>query len=88
VRSTDKKNIIELRGRAQSMKATVHIGKEGMTEKVVEEIGKQLKKSKIVKIKLHLSWEVDRNDAAKMLAEATKSTLVEVRGFTVVLAVD
>lgn len=84
----DKKKIIGLRGRAQSVQATVHIGKEGMTERVVEEIARQLKNSKLVKIKLHTSWDVDRKDAARMLADATRSVLIEVRGFTVVLAID
>ena len=88
VRNVDKKTIMELRGRAQSLQCTVHIGKEGMTERVIEEIERQLKKNKIVKIKLLSSLEMDRRNAARMLAEETRSTLIEVRGFTVVLAAD
>jgi len=84
----DKKAIIHLRGLEQTLQSTVHVGKDGVTEKVIEEIEKQLKKNKLVKIRLLPSLEMDRKDAAEKLAEETESTLIEVRGFTVVLATD
>jgi RNA-binding protein len=84
----DKKSIIELRGRAQALPATVHIGKEGITQTIIAEITKQLKKTKLVKIKLLPALESDRKEAGLELAEATSSFLVEVRGRTVVLATE
>ena len=82
----DKKRIIELRGKAQTLKSTVHVGKDGITATVVEEIDRQLKKTKLVKVKLLPALELDRKEAAAELARACSATLVEVRGRTVVLA--
>ena len=84
----DKKRIIELRGKAQSIKATVFVGKDGVTDEVIIELLRQLKKNKLVKAKLLPSAEGDRNTLGEDLAERTESSLVEVRGRTVVLAVD
>jgi len=82
----DKKRIRELRGKAQSLSATVHVGKEGITRSVGEELRKQLEKNKLVKIRLLQSFDGDREDAGKRLADASGSILIEVRGKTVVLA--
>ena len=84
----DKKRIIELRGRAQALKPTIYIGKEGVTSELVQEISRQLKKAKLVKVKLLPSVERDRKEAAAELASASSSTLIEVRGSTIVLAKD
>lgn len=84
----DKKRIIELKGKAQTLPATVHIGKDGITQTVIDEITKQLKKTKLVKIKLLPALEKDRKEAGSELAKVTSSVLVEVRGRTVVLAAE
>ena len=49
---------------------------------------KQLKKTKLVKVKLLSALEKDRNEAGSELAKETSSVLVEVRGRTVVLATE
>ncbi len=82
----DKKRIRELRGEAQSLPATVHVGKEGITCSVGEELRKQLKKNRLVKVRLLQSFDGDREDAGKRLADASESVLIEIRGKTVVLA--
>lgn len=82
----DKKRIIELRGKAQALSATVHVGKDGITETVVDEIGRQLRKTKLVKVRLLPALETEREEAAEGLAHACSATLVEIRGRTVVLA--
>ena len=82
----DKKMIAELKGRAQTLQPTVHVGKDGVTAEVADELGKQLEKHKLVKVRLLQSLETDRKDAACELARASSSVLVEVRGRTVVLA--
>ncbi|OGS44466.1 MAG: hypothetical protein A3K76_03470 [Euryarchaeota archaeon RBG_13_57_23] len=78
--------IIELRARGQALQATVYVGKEGITEKVVDEISRQLDKHKLVKVKLLPAVEQDRKEAAQELADKSSSVLVEVRGRTVLLA--
>lgn len=84
----DKKKIMELRGKAQSLQATAHVGKDGITDESADEIRAQLKKNKLVKVRLLQSAGEDRDGIAAHLAARTSSTLVEVRGRTVVLARD
>lgn len=83
----DTKKILELRGQAARMEATTHVGKNGVTPSLIEEINRQLKDNKLVKIKL-LKSAVElkpREEMARELAEKTKAELIEVKGNTVVL---
>lgn len=82
----DKRRIRELRVKAQSLSTTVHVGKEGITDSVGQELKKQLEKNKLVKVRLLQSFEGEREDAGRRLADISGATLVEVRGRTVVLA--
>jgi RNA-binding protein len=84
----DKKRRIELRGLAQKLEATVHVGKEGASQMVVEEIVRQLDKHKLVKVRVLQSIERSREEIANELAKASASFLVEIRGRTIVLARD
>jgi len=88
VTGLDKRKLAELRARAQTIQPTLHVGKDGVTEEVAEELGKQLKKHKLVKVRLLTSMEADRHDAGEQLARAASAVLVEVRGRTVVLAAE
>jgi len=84
----DKKRIIELRGKAQHIKATVHVGREGVSDSVAGELKRQLDKSKLVKVKLLESAGDDKDLVGADLARKAGATLVEIRGRTVVLARD
>lgn len=81
------KQIREKRAQANPLKPTVHVGKGGVDESVVSELQAQLKKNKLVKVRLLPTategGEEDR-DQAEALAEATGSVLVETRGHTAV----
>lgn len=83
----DTKKILELRGQAAKMEAATHIGKNGITPSLIEEINRQLKDNKLVKIKVLKSAleEMSREELAKALAEKTGAELIEVKGNTVVL---
>lgn len=82
----ERRRIRELRGKAQSLAATVHVGKEGMTDRVADELRTQLEKNKLVKVKVLLSSNLPPEEAARRLADSSRAVLVEVRGRTVVLA--
>lgn len=84
----DKKRKAFLKGAAQKLEATVHVGKDGVTDKVVEEVVRQLKQKHLVKVRLLPSMEEDRYEAAEKLASKASAALVEVRGRTAVLAED
>jgi len=66
----------------QDMKATVWIGKQGLTPTVVEEVVQQLKKRHRIKVKWLRNTEIDPAD----LARDACAVLLEVRGRTAVLA--
>jgi RNA-binding protein len=83
----DTKKILELRGQAARMEASTHVGKNGITPSLIEEVKRQLKDNKLVKIKLLKSAieSKPRGELARELAEKTKAELIEVKGNTVVL---
>lgn len=77
----------ELRKRARELSVIVRIGKNGITDTLIEEIKKTLKMKKLIKVKFLPSFndEQDRFEAAKLIADKTDSLLVQVIGNNVVL---
>jgi RNA-binding protein len=67
------------------LRPTVHVGKEGVTDTLIEEIAKQVKNRKVVKVRLLPSVEEDRKMVAEDLAKRSNSVLIEVVGHTVLL---
>lgn len=68
------------------IKATVQIGKKGITEDVIEEIKAQLKKRRIVKIKfLKNSDREDFKMRIESVASQINAEIVEIKGFTATL---
>ncbi len=68
-------------------RATVLIGKLGLSEHLIKEITKQLDKNKMIKVKI-LKTALAEHEAkqfAQKIADQTKSALVEVRGHTFML---
>jgi RNA-binding protein len=82
----DKKRVFELRGKAQMLKPTVYVGREGVTASVVHELTNQVKKNKLVKVKILPAVESDLQEIADDLARASSSELIEIRGRTAVFA--
>jgi RNA-binding protein len=74
------------RAEAQALDVTLHVGKNGVTPTTVEELSSQLKKRKLVKVRLLPSSaeSASAEDQVKALAEGTHSTLIETRGHTAV----
>jgi RNA-binding protein len=68
------------------LRPTVHVGKEGVTDTLIEEIVKQIKIRKVVKVRLLPSVEEDRKQVAEDLAKRSNSVLIEVVGHTVLLS--
>ncbi len=83
----DAKRILELRGQAARLEATTHVGKNGITPSLAEEVSRQLKDNKLVKVKLLRSAveAMPREELARELAQKTGAELIEVKGNTVVL---
>ena len=78
------RDIKRLRAKAHSMEPVLQIGKGGVTGSVVKEINFQLKKRKLIKIKL-LQSAGDRKKLADEIVSKTKAVLVRSVGRVVVL---
>jgi RNA-binding protein len=69
-------------------KPTIWIGKDGASQQTLDEISRQLEKREMVKIRiLETAFEEgeETESIASNIAEKTDSTLVEVRGHTMML---
>ena len=77
----------EKRAAAQQLDVTLHVGKNGVNDATFAELDAQLKKKKLVKVRLlKTATEGGSEDQtqAQKLAEGTRSHLIEVRGHTAV----
>ncbi len=68
-------------------KPTVWVGKEGAAPKTVNEVSRQLEKREIVKVKILKSAlkEDETREIASKIAQQTGSTLIDIRGHTLIL---
>lgn len=73
--------------RSRSEAATVRIGKKGVTETLILEILKNLRKKGIVKVKILKTGLAGRKakDIAEEVAKATNSRIIQIRGHTFTL---
>ena len=73
--------------RAKLIEPTIRIGKSGITDSQIQEIKKQLKSRKLVKIKFLRSFieTTDKKKAVEQIAEQTNAKVVQVIGFTVTI---
>lgn len=74
-----------LRALGHDRKPVVMVGKEGITESLVEATRAALRTHELVKVKVQSEAPVDRHDAAQALALATESVLAQVLGRTFLL---
>jgi len=68
-------------------KPTIWIGKDGASQQILNEISRQLEKREMAKIKIlktALEEEKTENIASKVV-EKTGSTLIDLRGHTIIL---
>lgn len=73
---------------AQSLDPIIRIGKRGITPALIEEIKKQVKRRKVIKVKMLKSAieGIDRKQFAERIAKESGSELVGVIGGSAVLA--
>lgn len=73
-----------LRGQAHSLKPVIHIGKEGLTDKVVAAIDTALSDHELIKVKLMTSPE-DKHDFAEAISRRTAAECVGLIGHVIIL---
>ena len=71
--------------RATELTSTVHVGKDGIDEGLLNEITSQLKKHRLIKIKVLSNTDMSTSDTADQISEATNSVVVDVRGGVIIL---
>ena len=76
----------KLKEKGKYLEPILRIGKKGINDEVINEISRQLKKKKLIKIKFLRSFleKSDRKEAAKTIAEKTDSKIIDQVGFVVV----
>jgi RNA-binding protein len=77
---TEKDARKELIRRANDLSPTVHVGKEGLDQGIFDEITAQLKKNRLIKIKVLSNSEDGAKETAAAIEEATGAVIVDVRG--------
>jgi len=75
----------ELIKKGSELDPTIHVGKEGLSEGIIEEVKAQVKRSKLIKVRVLPSADQDKDEVAEELAQRTGARVVETRGFTVLL---
>ena len=82
---TEKEAKKELMRRALDIKPTVHVGKDGLKDSVYDEIADQLKKNRLIKIRVLDNADSDTKDVADAIASQVGGVVVDVRGGVVVM---
>ena len=74
-----------LRGLGHHLEPVVYVGREGITDSLVQSSMDALKTRELIKIKLGQNCTVPKKEAASRLAEATGAALVQLIGKTILL---
>lgn len=75
----------QLKGLAMNIDTIINIGKSSLTPEVTEAVAEALEKRELVKIGVLKNCIDDPNEIARVLAERTKSEVVQVIGKKIVL---
>lgn len=74
-----------LKALAHNLSALVQVGKEGLSENLIEATDQELLRRELIKVKLGKNSGVEKDEAGSALAEATGSCLVQLIGKTLIL---
>jgi len=79
------KQIRHLKSLAHHLKPVVQIGKEDISENVMEATRQELLNHELIKVKIGNNSGVDKKEAATVLSRTTGSSLVQLIGKTIIL---
>jgi RNA-binding protein len=74
-----------LRSLAHHVTPIFQVGKGGVNEHLIRQIGEALEKRELIKISILQNCEEDKDDVARVISEGTNAELVQLIGKTVVL---
>ena len=74
-----------LRGQGNPIKPTVYLGKDGISDALLNSLKEAFNNRELVKVRIEKSCELERKAAGRLLAQAAAAHLVQVLGHTVLL---
>ena len=69
-----------LKGLGHSLTPVIHIGKEGISEKLIASISKALSDHELIKVSVLENSDLERNEAAEKVASSTGAETVQILG--------
>ena len=79
------KHVRMLRGLGHHLSPKVMIGRHGLTDHVIASAEAVLRTDELIKVKIGSGSEVDRKEAAAVIAERTRADIVQILGKTILL---
>lgn len=79
------KQVKFLRGLGHKLSPLVLIGKDGITQGIIDAVQHELAIHELIKVKIGNNSEVAKGDAAVIIPERSESTLVQLIGKTILL---
>ncbi|KMQ49663.1 RNA binding protein [Chitinispirillum alkaliphilum] len=74
-----------LKGLGHSLKPVINVGKEGISENLLNGVSKALDDHELIKISILDTSGLERKEASKQISEAVGAQLVSVVGFKILL---
>lgn len=74
-----------LRSECNRLRATVHVGQEGLTASLAQALDEALRARELVKVQLTKSAEVSAKEAANTLAKRVRAEVIQTIGRTATL---
>lgn len=74
-----------LRAHANGLSATVHVGQQGLSAALIKSLDDALRTHELVKVQLGRTADIPPGEAARQLAGATSSQVIQVIGRTTTL---
>lgn len=74
-----------LRSKAHHLNPIFQVGKGGVNENMIKQIGEALEARELIKVSVLQNCEFDRDEVAESLEKGAKAELVQIIGNTIVL---
>ena len=74
-----------LRGQGNSIRPIVYLGKDGISDALLNSLGEAFNNRELVKVRIEKSCELERKEAGHQLAQVAAAHMVQVLGNTLLL---
>ncbi|QGH35037.1 ribosome assembly RNA-binding protein YhbY [Gracilibacillus salitolerans] len=74
-----------LRAEAHHLNPIFQVGKDGVNDNMIKQIGEALEKRELIKVSVLQNCMEDKEDVAEAIAEGVKAVIVQIIGNTIVL---